>query len=101
MYERVKGLLMNMSKNKFSKGNPEFEIGFKKELYEETKDVLTLSECKLLEQVALGLNNAKISRMMYISEHTVKARIGVIFRKLRAQNRANAVYKAVKAGIIS
>lgn len=65
-----------------------------------TKAGLTIREQKVIEFAAQGLDNKQIARRLYISSHTVKAHIAAALRKLSANNRTNAFYKAVKQHII-
>ena len=65
-----------------------------------TKVGLTIREQKVIEFAAQGLDNKQIARKLYISSHTVKAHIAAALRKLSANNRTNAVYKALKQNII-
>ncbi len=62
---------------------------------------LTAQETVILNQIVQGCNNMQISKLTSISIHTVKAHISSIFRKLGAKNRANAVYIALKNGLIN
>ena len=55
---------------------------------------------RILELIALGYSNKEISGKLYISIHTVKAYIGIIYEELGVNNRAYAVYKAIKKDII-
>lgn len=61
---------------------------------------LSTRELKVIEFAAQGLDNNEIAEILYISSHTVKAHIASAMRKLSANNRTNAVYKAVKLHII-
>ena len=45
----------------------------------------------MLELVAEGATNARIARVLTVSEGTVKGHLKHIFRKLGAANRAEAV----------
>ncbi len=64
-------------------------------------EVLTEREIELLGYIALGYENSEISKLMYISIHTVKAYIAMILKKLKARNRTNAIYIAVKLKLIN
>ncbi len=55
---------------------------------------LTEKELEILKLITKGYENSEISKMVYISIHTVKAHISSIIRKLNAKNRTNAVYIA-------
>ncbi|SBS76841.1 Putative GAF sensor protein (modular protein) [uncultured Mycobacterium sp.] len=54
-------------------------------------NVLTRRELEVLELVADGATNARIARVLTISEGTVKGHMKHIFRKLGTANRAEAV----------
>ena len=61
---------------------------------------LTELEIEIMKYVALGLENKEIGKICFISPHTVKAHLSVIFRKLAAKNRSHAVYLAHKNNYI-
>jgi len=62
---------------------------------------LTARELELLELVGEGFSNRAISEQLTISTNTVKYHLKNIFQKLGAQNRAEAVANAIRAGILS
>ncbi len=62
---------------------------------------LTSWEINLLQLAALGLDTKQISKIIFISPHTVKSHLATIYKKLNAENRANAVYIAMKLRIIA
>lgn len=55
------------------------------------RGLLTRRELEVLELVALGRTNAAIASRLVISEGTVKQHVKHILRKLRVENRAEAV----------
>lgn len=55
------------------------------------RDVLTRREVEVLELMARARTNAVIATQLVISEGTVKQHVKHILRKLRAENRAEAV----------
>lgn len=63
--------------------------------------ILTPREREVLTLVAEGLSVAGISRRLYISESTTKTHIAKIYVKLGASNRAQAVVKALRYGLVS
>ncbi len=63
-------------------------------------EALTGREQQVLQLVALGKPNKQIGAELSITERTVKFHVSVILRKLEAANRAEAVQKALKAGLI-
>lgn len=59
---------------------------------------LTQRELELLKWVAQGYSNKAIAQEMSISPNTVKYHIKNVLQKLGAQNRAEAVATAIRAG---
>lgn len=66
----------------------------------EKSEVLTQREVEVLDYAKKGLSNEEIADMIFISRHTAKAHISSIIRKLHAKNRINALYIAIKKGLI-
>jgi DNA-binding NarL/FixJ family response regulator len=62
---------------------------------------LSPREHEVLELLAEGLGVAAIARKLYVSESTAKTHISKIYEKLGAANRAQAIMKAVRTGLIS
>lgn len=61
---------------------------------------LSPRETEVLGLLAEGLGVGPIARRLYISESTTKTHISKIYEKLGAANRAQAIMKAVQAGLI-
>lgn len=61
---------------------------------------LSEQELKILDLLAKGYSNKKISEILYISHHTVKFHISNILSKLGASTRAEASAIAIKKKII-
>lgn len=61
---------------------------------------LTKREKEILELMAKGLTNKKISIHLYISEKTVKNHVSNVLRKLDVSDRTQAVVTAVKLGLV-
>ena len=61
---------------------------------------LTEREIEVLRLVCKGYTNKRIAKKLFISAHTVKAHISSIIYKLKAKNRTEAVYIAMKFDII-
>jgi DNA-binding NarL/FixJ family response regulator len=61
---------------------------------------LTERQREVLRQVTLGLSNKEIARAFCLSEKTVKAHVGAIFKALGVVNRTQAAGVARKAGLI-
>ncbi|MFG1607867.1 LuxR C-terminal-related transcriptional regulator [Actinoplanes sp. NPDC049265] len=64
-------------------------------------DVLTKRELEILSLVSQAMSNRQISRQLAIAEGTVKRHLGIIFTKLEARSRLEAVNKAVSIGLIT
>jgi two-component system response regulator DesR len=62
---------------------------------------LTVREREVLERVAAGLTNAEIAADLSLSPNTVKEHASSMFRKLGARNRADAVQRAQRLGVLS
>ena len=63
-------------------------------------EALTPRETEILQQMTLGLTNKQIALALGISEHTVKYHISSVYNKLKAMNRAEAVSKGARRGLI-
>jgi DNA-binding NarL/FixJ family response regulator len=62
---------------------------------------LTGREREVLQLVAAGLTNAEIAAELRLSPNTVKEHASSMFRKLGARNRADAVVRAQRLGVLS
>ena len=62
---------------------------------------LTEREREVLEAVASGATNREIAERLFLSPHTVKEHTSSLYRKLGARNRAEAVQKAQRIGLIT
>jgi DNA-binding NarL/FixJ family response regulator len=62
---------------------------------------LTVREREVLEGVAAGLTNAEIAADLELSPNTVKEHASSMFRKLGARNRADAVQRAQRLGVLT
>src|SRR3989442_1311175 len=61
---------------------------------------LTPRELQVLQLLAEGLPNKRVALQLGISEHTVKFHVAVIFSKLDAHGRTEAVTRAARLGLI-
>ena len=61
---------------------------------------ITDREMEVLQLVAKGLSNREIAKTLFISENTVKNHIRNILEKLQLHSRMQAVYYAVREGLI-
>ena len=64
------------------------------------QEALSAREAEVLAQVARGLTNADIGRVLYISEATVKTHLGRACVKLGVSGRTAAVTKAIQTGAL-
>ena len=62
---------------------------------------LTTREREVLDLLGHGLSNRLIGRELHISEHTVKFHISSLYAKLGVNNRAEAVSRGARHGLIS
>ena len=70
-------------------------------LTSEPRTYLTAKEKEALALSANGKTNAAIARALGLSEETVKTRMQVVRRKLRAKDRTHAVAVALALGVLS
>lgn len=61
---------------------------------------LTMRERQIIAEIASGATNREIAARLELSPHTIKDYAKSIYRKLGAHNRAEAVQKAQRAGLI-
>jgi DNA-binding NarL/FixJ family response regulator len=61
---------------------------------------LSERERRVLHEIASGATNREIASRLYISAHTVKQHTHVLYRKLNARNRAEAVQRGQRLGLI-
>jgi DNA-binding NarL/FixJ family response regulator len=62
---------------------------------------LTDREREVLDAIARGFTNREIAAELFLSPHTVKEHTSSLYRKLGARNRAEAVQKAQRLGLIA
>ena len=63
--------------------------------------LLTEREREVLDLIAAGSTNREIAQRLYLSPHTVKEHTSAVYRKLEARNRAEAVQRAQRVGLLS
>ncbi len=68
---------------------------------EELSEPPTTREREVLGLLGQGLSNKMIARELHISEHTVKFHISSLYVKLGVSNRAEAVSRGARHGLIS
>ncbi len=61
---------------------------------------LTGRELEILQHIARGATNREIARTVFLSPHTVKEHTSGLYRKLGARNRADAVQRAQRIGLL-
>jgi DNA-binding NarL/FixJ family response regulator len=61
---------------------------------------LTEREREVLALIAQGSTNREIAQELYLSPHTVKGHTRELYRKLTARNRAEAVQRAQRVGLL-
>lgn len=66
----------------------------------EQESTLTEREIEILRLMANGASNKQIAVRLSISSHTVKTHVSNIYQKLEVNDRAEAVAKAIRKGIL-
>ncbi len=61
---------------------------------------LSERETEVLKMLSKGLNYKEVAEEVFLSPHTVKTHIKNIYSKLHVNNRAEAIYKAIKQKLI-
>jgi DNA-binding NarL/FixJ family response regulator len=62
---------------------------------------LTRREAEVLSLLARGFSVSAIGRAIFVSDSTAKTHISKIYEKLGASNRADAIMKAVRSGLLA
>ena len=65
-----------------------------------TRTLLSERERQVLELVAAGSTNREIAARLFLSPHTVKDHTSALYRKLGARNRAEAILRAQRLGLL-
>ncbi len=68
---------------------------------EQPAPMLSEREREVLDLIAAGSTNREIADRLYLSPHTVKEHTSALYRKLRARNRAEAVQRAQRLGLLA
>lgn len=58
-------------------------------------------EMEVLQLIATGATNREIAAELNLSPHTVKEHTSTVYRKLEVRNRAEAVQRAQRLGLLS
>jgi two-component system response regulator DesR len=61
---------------------------------------LSMRELEVLTLLASGSSNAEIASQLYVSTETIKTHVAHLLRKLDVPNRAQAVRKAERIGLL-
>lgn len=77
------------------------EPSAEKEGGDDLLEALTEREIEVLEQLSRGMQNKQIGLALGIRENTVKFHISSIYSKLGASNRAEAVLKGIRLGLVA
>jgi DNA-binding NarL/FixJ family response regulator len=67
---------------------------------EQPSNLLSEREREVLALIADGSTNREIAAQLYLSPHTVKEHTSALYRKLKARNRAEAVQRAQRIGLL-
>ena len=62
--------------------------------------VLSARESEVLSLIAKGFNFAEIARLLLVSPHTITAHVKKIYQKLAVHSRGEAVYEAIRMGLL-
>jgi len=80
-------------------------VGMGQTVFEPTSEQpappLSEREREVLDLIAAGSTNREIAASLYLSPHTVKEHTSALYRKLGARNRAEAVQRAQRVGLLS
>jgi two-component system response regulator DesR len=68
---------------------------------EQPAPMLSEREREVLDLIAAGSTNREIAEQLFLSPHTVKEHTSAVYRKLQARNRAEAVQRAQRVGLLS
>jgi DNA-binding NarL/FixJ family response regulator len=79
---------------------PEPKEPLDKDKLPEPYNQLTKREMEVLREIAENKSNREVADDLFISEHTVKAHVKAIFRKLQIDDRTQAVIMAHKDGLV-
>lgn len=64
-------------------------------------NLLTEREREVLGMIAAGATNREIAARLYLSPHTVKDHTSTLYKKMNARNRAEAIVRAQRLGLLA
>lgn len=99
--EKLKQLSGTIPSNGGGKGGAAVRFNFSALTPDNPISVLSRREAQIIEYVARGYSNRKISDELSIAETTVKNHLANIFKKLNVANRTEAVYLAQRHGVLT
>ena len=73
----------------------------KSQAHQSRRDRLSPREREVLALVAQGCSNREIADSLVVTEHTAKYHVAQLLNKLGAGSRAEAVTRAVSAGLLA
>jgi DNA-binding NarL/FixJ family response regulator len=76
-------------------------VSGKSQATQTVRDRLSPREREVLPLVAQGLSNREIADALIVTEHTAKYHVAQLLNKLGAGSRAEAVTRAVSAGLLA
>jgi len=62
--------------------------------------LLSERERQVLQQIAAGSTNREIADRLFLSPHTVKDHTSTLYKKIKAKNRADAIQRAQRLGLL-
>lgn len=86
-------IIQTLNKSKTDSTNPSTSD-------EASKPQLTTRELEILQGVVKGLTNAELAEAYDIASSTVPVHIRNIYRKLQTRNRSEAIYEAMRHGLV-
>ncbi len=60
---------------------------------EEVKEILTKKEFKVFTYLLEGKKNKEIAELMFVTQHTIKAHVSAILKKLKVKRRIDLIIK--------
>jgi DNA-binding NarL/FixJ family response regulator len=66
----------------------------------QTGPLLSERERQVLDLIASGATNREIAERLFLSPHTVKDHTSTLYRKVKAKNRADAIQRAGRLGLL-